>query len=54
MGCPHSEIRILGVSVNCPSCAMDRTLELFAKKQITEKQAWKALKVIRNRSVPIY
>ena len=54
MGCPHSEVKILGVSVNCPSCVMGRTLELFEQKQITEKEAWAALKLIRKSSVTVY
>lgn len=54
MGCPHSDIKILGISVNCPSCAMDRTLELFEHKQITEKQAWAVLKLVRDNSVTVH
>ncbi len=50
MSCPHSDVKILGIPVNCPDCAMKRTLELFEEKKISEKEAWTALKLIKQGS----
>ena len=50
MGCEHNSTKVLGISINCPTCAMDRVMEKYLQGKISFKIAWKALQIIKNGS----